>query len=82
MKNIICPHCDSEDIFYIKTRIYGSAETYFNADGSYAMEGENSALHDSLDYKYGKILYCGNCNKGVGRVEDIKKEIELEILDY
>ena len=82
MKKIICPHCNSQDVFFVKTQIYGSSETYFNSDGSYAMKGKNSALHDSLDYKYGKILYCGNCRKRVGKVKDIGREIELEILDY
>lgn len=82
MKNIICPHCDSEDIFFIKTQIYGSVETFFNADGSYAMDGANTALHDDLDYKYGKILYCGDCRKRVGKVEDIEKEIGLKMIDY
>lgn len=71
MKKIICPHCYSDEGIYIKTQIYGSAEVYFNNDGSYDELGANTAMHDSLTYKYGKNAYCSECRKYIGRVKDL-----------
>ncbi|WP_338631626.1 hypothetical protein [Clostridium baratii] len=78
MKKIICKHCGSNEGFFIKTQIYGSVETYFNSNGTYAMEGENMALHDNLDYKYGKNIYCGACRRFIDKVVNVEKFMQIE----
>lgn len=80
MKKVVCKYCGSDKGFFIKTQIYGSSATYFNSDGSYAMEGENTGLHDGLQYKYGKNIYCGECRRRIAKVTDIERDgLEIEL---
>lgn len=55
-----CPHCGSNEGFYIKQQIYGKAHFRVKFDGN---EGENGDLHDYLTYKDSKFTYCTSCNK-------------------
>lgn len=61
--NITCPHCESSDGYYRYTRITGLGAFFYNADGSI---GDNIHLHDSLDYKEQKTMYCSNCHEKIG----------------
>lgn len=57
-----CPHCKGKTGYYVKTRIYGSHNERHNWDGSW---GENTDMHESLNYKIGKIKYCQDCHKKI-----------------
>lgn len=62
-----CPHCSSEEGYYLKTQIRGSCESRFTFDGEFDEEG-NSDMHDSLTYTDGKVAYCRTCQKRLFKV--------------
>jgi len=55
-----CPHCGSDDGYYNKQQLSGTAIYRFKFDGS---EAENGDMYDLLRCKGGKIAYCLNCDK-------------------
>ncbi|MBO0961486.1 hypothetical protein J1P26_17405 [Neobacillus sp. MM2021_6] len=64
-----CPHCHSDEGYYVKTQIKGLAEFRYKFDGSYDEE-HNSDIHDSLTYTDGKYAYCRSCGKRLFKVND------------
>jgi uncharacterized Zn ribbon protein len=61
-----CPHCQSEYGYYRTVRMSGESDCHYNFDGS---ETDNSQLHDHLDYKEKKTMFCRECRKPIGQVE-------------
>lgn len=64
-----CPHCQSEEGYFVKTQIRGTTEFNYKFDGSYD-EDHNSSIHDSLTYKEGKYAYCRTCKKRLFQLND------------
>ena len=60
-----CPFC-GHDQYYTRDYQYGSVEWKHRFDGETA---DNTETLDSLNVRYGKIAYCENCNRIVGRAK-------------
>ncbi|MCM3180203.1 hypothetical protein [Cytobacillus horneckiae] len=77
---ITCPHCHAQEGFFLKEQVYGTAEPHFTKEGHYAIE--NGHIYDSLTHKGGKLAYCRNCQKSIGKSKDLISGLaELEIPD-
>lgn len=68
---IKCYKCGNDDTFYTKDYAYGSIRSHYDSDGSWSDDGSNSDLHSSLNYKHGNTLYCTECDKKVGKVDEL-----------
>ncbi len=66
-----CPHCSYSE-FYVSCRMSGRSgyAFQFNPTGASVTGGDNTNLHDGLNYKLGKVARCVNCDKVVGRLEE------------
>lgn len=60
-----CPHCGSNDEFYIKVYVTGSTNYNIKFDGS---EADNSEHYDHLQHKESKFAYCKECDKRLFRI--------------
>ena len=59
-----CPHCGCDE-YFVTMQMRGTTEYRRRFDGK---EGAyNGHIHDSLQYTEGKIRYCADCKKRVGR---------------
>lgn len=67
---IICPHCNSSEGFYTKERVMGTAKINYTNTGDYM--AEQSSMYDYLQHSGGKVAYCINCHKSIGKSEDLK----------
>lgn len=58
-KNIICKKCGNDNEFYLKHKIKGSCNSYFNLDGT---EADNTELHSNLVYSLSsEYIFCSKC---------------------
>lgn len=74
---IECPHCESTEGFYTKETVTGTATIYYTENGDYAKD--QTEMY-SLSHKGGKRAYCVQCNKIIGKSEDlISGKSELDI---
>jgi hypothetical protein len=64
-----CPHCKSNDGYYIKQQFSGKGKYYLSFDGK---EIDNSSFHDEIKYSGGKIAYCISCGKKICNIDDLK----------
>lgn len=60
---VVCPHCKSTDGYYRYTRMSGTTALHYNADGT---TGDNTHLHDHLDYAEQKTMHCNQCHEKIG----------------
>jgi hypothetical protein len=67
---IVCKYCGAQDGFYVEERVTGKATVYYTNNGDYAEE--NGQMYDDLKHSGGKIAYCSNCDKSMGKSEDLK----------
>lgn len=64
-----CPHCRSEEGYFVKTQIRGKCESRYKFDGQFD-EDHNSDMHDGLSYKDGRYAYCRSCRKRLFQLND------------
>jgi hypothetical protein len=64
-----CKFCGSPEGYYTKWSVYGSVVFGFTFDGE---ELDNDENHDLIHYRGGDIAYCINCDKRLGRVEEVR----------
>jgi hypothetical protein len=64
MSNNCCPHC-GHDEYFVRTAMRGTTDYYHRFDG--AKGAYNGHIHDGLNYVEGKVRYCGQCKKRVGK---------------
>jgi uncharacterized C2H2 Zn-finger protein len=57
-----CPYCGSVEV-YIKTYMKGVTEFHYTLDGS---DPYNGHIHDGLEYRENKQVYCEQCRKYLG----------------
>jgi len=76
MSVIKCPHCKAEEGFYVRERITGTATILYTELGDYATE--QSSMYDYLQHSGGKIAYCVNCEKSLGKPEKLKSGMAEE----
>ncbi len=57
-----CPHCGFEE-YYKKVTIRGKSSFSYRFDGG---EAENGDLHQTIEYKEGKTMFCVGCDKKLG----------------
>lgn len=75
---IICPHCHANDGFYVKEQVRGTAAIYYNNKGDY--EFVQTSMYDNLSHSGGKLAYCQNCDKTIGKSKELKsRNIEKEL---
>ncbi|MCK1999958.1 hypothetical protein MZM54_00995 [[Brevibacterium] frigoritolerans] len=67
---IICPYCKADDGFFTKERVVGTAKINYSNKGDYL--SDQSSMYDNLIHSGGKIAYCTNCHKSIGKSEDLK----------
>jgi RNase P subunit RPR2 len=70
-----CPHCGSEEGYYTKTQVSGTARYYCHYDGS---EAHNEEMYDSLVYKESKYAYCSECHKRLFKTLEIETTLAQE----
>lgn len=70
MKMTKCPHCGGRT-YYTKDYFYGHAIWRKSFDGT---DQDNGDWMDTLIHDRGKVAYCDNCHKRLGRVDDIEGE--------
>lgn len=69
MKIERCPHCGKGTGFYQKNYVYGPVSYNLKFDGT---EDDNSEMYNALNYKYGKVAYCSECDKKIANVVDME----------
>lgn len=69
MAAIICPHCESQEGFYTREQVRGTATVRYTEQGHYA--SENGHIYDYLTHSGGKNAYCLDCKKYVGKSADL-----------
>ena len=67
-----CPICKYDE-FYVNVIMLGRGAYFYqlgtyNGDGY--LSGDNTDLHDGLEYRHQKKAYCGNCHNYLGKYED------------
>lgn len=72
MTTLVCKHCDAEDGFYVKEHYSGTCNVRYNADGTFMEDGMNGGLYDNANHKGGKVAYCINCHRSLGKSELFK----------
>ncbi len=61
-----CPHCESDEGYYEKYYVSGSAMYRHRFDGN---EAENGDMHEGLSYKLkSKFAFCIECHKRLFRL--------------
>lgn len=73
MNVIICPHCKAKEGFYVKERVTGTATIIYTELGDYA--SQQDGMYDYLYHSGGKIAYCINCKKSLGKAEKLKSGV-------
>lgn len=63
-----CPHCGSDEGYYIKERFSGTREYHFNYNGQ---ERDNSHFYDTAKGTSSKYTYCIDCHKRLFKVEEV-----------
>lgn len=59
-----CPHCGSQEGYYVRLKVTGNAIENHNYDGSL---GDNTHIHDNLSYTTrDKFCYCIECGEKIG----------------
>ncbi len=58
-----CPHCGLDYGFYVICRMKGKGVYQYEFDGSI---GDNTDLHECLEYTEQKTMYCSVCQKKIG----------------
>ncbi len=61
-----CPHCGCTEAM-TRERAMGPVHVYYDLD---ARTIDWSRMHDVICYRGGAILYCVDCGKRIGRIED------------
>lgn len=69
MPLVVCKQCGSQNGFYSKDKVRGSAETHYNANGDF--KNNQADMYNDLIHTQGKTAYCVDCNARVGRIENI-----------
>ena len=64
-----CPHCHSKEGYYIRYQYSGSGIYRFSFNST---EMENGDMYDNLISIPSKHYYCLNCNKIIGKVEELE----------
>jgi hypothetical protein len=59
-----CPHCGNSEEFFVHLSMRGTTEYNRRFDGD---SGDNTEMHDALNYIEGKWCYCKKCRKRVGK---------------
>lgn len=72
-----CPRCGCTRA-ETRARASGPATVVYDLD---ARSVDYSAMHESLTYRGGSILYCAECEKRLGRVEDTE-DFEEEMMGF
>ncbi|MFC7686629.1 hypothetical protein [Ureibacillus sp. GCM10028918] len=67
--SIVCPHCNAKSGFYIKETVTGTAYTYYTEKGDYAID--QTKMYTYLNHIGGKIAYCVECKKRIGKSKDL-----------
>lgn len=66
MMIIICPHCHANEGFYVKEQVRGTAVVFYDNEGFYD-DDHQTAMYDNLSHSGGKLAYCQNCDKTIGK---------------
>lgn len=61
-----CPHCGCSST-YTRERVEGSVIVVYDLG---KRKIDYSSMYKNLQTTGGKLLYCSNCDKRIGRVED------------
>ncbi|WP_144495851.1 hypothetical protein [Bacillus pumilus] len=73
---IVCPHCNSADGFFTQERVTGTATLYYDSVGD--LEIEQSSMYDGLLHHGGTKAYCRECQKPLGKTEELASGNEQE----
>ncbi len=60
-----CPHCKSDEGYFIKMQVTGSVKCHVGFDGT---ERDNSDMYGQLIHKGGNVAYCSNCQKKLFKI--------------
>ncbi|MBG9730826.1 hypothetical protein ABD87_15050 [Lysinibacillus sphaericus] len=69
LNKITCPHCNYKGGFYVKETVRGSTVVYYNENGDYAED--QTEMYSHLQHSGGKIAYCTQCDKRIGKSENL-----------
>ena len=64
----VCPECGGEEFGVI---VYFSGQSEYNRLLENGCAGENSQLHDGVNYRELKSAFCSDCETPLGRVQEI-----------
>lgn len=69
MEVATCPYCESQEGFFTKEQVRGTANPHYTKEGHYAKE--NGHIYDHLNHSGGKRAYCIICQKCIGKTENL-----------
>lgn len=78
--HVVCPHCGSQEGFYIKKQVRGTSITFYTNKGHFA--SENSQMYDGLTHSGGKKAFCKICDKYIGKSVDFISGLEEKVNLY
>jgi len=77
---IVCRHCNASEGFYVRERVVGTSTMYYTNTGDCKVD--QHSMYDNLKHSGGKIAYCTNCHKSIGKSENLKSGNVEEVLTF